>query len=176
MASSRAKPSINDEISASSVRLIDAQGNQAGIVPLAQALAAATKAVLDLVEIAPQSQPPVCKLMDYGKYIFDAKKQRSAARRKQKQMQVKEIKFRPTTDTGDYDVKLRNLKRFLEHGDKAKVTVRFRGREMAHQDLGGDMLRRIEADLTDIGQVEQFPKLEGRQLTMLIAPKSRKHH
>lgn len=176
MASSRAKPSINDEISASSVRLIDAQGNQAGIVPLAQALAAATKAGLDLVEIAPQSQPPVCKLMDYGKYIFDAKKQRSAARRKQKQMQVKEIKFRPTTDTGDYDVKLRNLKRFLEHGDKAKVTVRFRGREMAHQDLGGDMLRRIEADLTDIGQVEQFPKLEGRQLTMLIAPKSRKHH
>ncbi len=129
---------------------------------------------LDLVEIAPDGEPPVCKLMDYGKHVFEAKKQQAAQRKKQKQTQVKEMKFRPGTDSGDYDIKMRNLVRFLENGDKAKITLRFRGREMAHQELGMEMLKRIEADLEELGNVEQFPKMEGRQLTMVIAPKSKK--
>ena len=129
---------------------------------------------LDLVEIAPDGQPPVCKLMDYGKHVFEAKKQQAAQRKKQKQTQIKEMKFRPGTDSGDYDIKMRNLVRFLENGDKAKITLRFRGREMAHQELGMEMLKRIEADLEELGNVEQFPKMEGRQLTMVIAPKSKK--
>jgi len=120
------------------------------------------------------SDPPVCKVMDYGKYVFDAKKQQAAARKKQKQTQVKEIKFRPSTEDGDYQVKLRNLIRFLEQGDKAKVTLRFRGREMAHQDIGMDLLKRVEADLEPYGSVEQFPKMEGRQMTMVIGPKKKK--
>lgn len=120
------------------------------------------------------SEPPVCKVMDYGKYVFDAKKQQAAARKRQKQTQVKEMKFRPGTEDGDYQVKLRNLIRFLEQGDKAKVTMRFRGREMAHQSIGMDLLKRVEADLEAYGSVEQFPKMEGRQMTMVIGPKKKK--
>lgn len=156
------------------MRLIDAEGEQAGIVSLAEALAAAQAAGIDLVEIAPDAEPPVCKIMDYGKQLFEVKKQLAAQRKKQKQTQVKEMKFRPGTDIGDYQIKLRNLTRFLENGDKAKVTLRFRGREMAHQELGMEMLKRIEQDLLELGSVEQHPKMEGRQLTMVIAPKSRK--
>ncbi len=165
---------LNDEIDAPQVRLIGADGSQAGIVSIEQALQAAQSAGLDLVEIAPDAEPPVCKVEDYGKKVFEAKKQQAAQRKKQKQTQVKEMKFRPGTDVGDYQIKLRNLKRFLEQGDKAKVTLRFRGREMAHQELGMEMLKRIEEDLSELGNVEQFPKMEGRQLTMVIAPKSKK--
>ena len=156
------------------MRLIDAEGNQKGIVLIADAMQAAQAATLDLVEISPDAKPPVCKLMDYGKHVFEAKKQQAAQKKKQKQTQVKEMKFRPGTDEGDYKIKLRNLVRFLENGDKAKVTLRYRGREMAHQELGMEMLKRIEADLEELGNVEQFPKMEGRQLTMVIAPKSKK--
>ena len=127
---------------------------------------------MDLVQIA-DSEPPVCKVMDYGKHIFEAKKQKAAQRKKQKRIQVKEMKFRPGTDIGDYQIKLKALIRFLENGDKAKVTLRFRGREMAHQEIGIELLRRIEADLAEWGTVEQFPKMEGRQLTMVLAPKKR---
>lgn len=144
------------------------------MVTIAEALAAAAAANLDLVEISPDAEPPVCKVMDYGKKLFEVKKQLAAQRKKQKQTQVKEMKFRPGTDEGDYKIKLRNLVRFLDDGDKAKVTLRFRGREMAHQELGMEMMKRIEVDLSEIGQVEQFPKMEGRQLTMVIAPKSKK--
>ena len=126
---------------------------------------------LDLVEIVPNGEPPVCRVMDFGKYLFDINKKKSAAKKKQRQVQVKEIKFRPGTDDGDYAIKVRNLKRFLEGGDKVKVTLRFRGREMAHQELGDLMLKRIEADLSELGSVEQFPKMEGRQMVMVIAPK-----
>lgn len=126
------------------------------------------------MEIAPEAEPPVCKIMDYGKKLFEEKKQQAAQRKKQKQTQVKEMKFRPGTDEGDYKVKLRNLVRFLEDGDKAKITLRFRGREMAHQELGMEMMKRIEQDLEELAQVEQYPKMEGRQLTMVMAPRSRK--
>lgn len=154
--------------------MIAADGSQAGIVSIEQAQEAAQAAGLDLVEIAPDAEPPVCKIEDYGKKIFEAKKQQAAQRKKQKQTQVKEMKFRPGTDVGDYEIKLRNLVRFLENGDKAKVTLRFRGREMAHQELGMQMLKRIETDLEELGNVEQYPKMEGRQLTMVIAPRSKK--
>ena len=130
----------------------------------------AQKDSLDLVEISPDSNPPVCKVMDYGKHVFDIKKKAAQQKKKQKQTQVKEIKFRPGTDVGDYQIKLRNLIKFLENGDKAKITLRFRGREMAHQELGMDMMKRVEADLSSLAQVEQHPKLEGRQMTMMIGP------
>lgn len=165
---------MNEEIDVPEVRLIDAEGEQAGIVSLADALSAAQAASLDLVEISPDAEPPVCKVMDYGKKLFEVKKQQAAQRKKQKQTQVKEMKFRPGTDVADYEIKLRNLTRFLENGDKAKVTLRFRGREMAHQELGMEMLKRIEQDLEELGTVEQYPKMEGRQLTMVIAPRSKK--
>jgi len=152
--------------------LIDADGQQVGIVPIEEAQASAEAAGLDLVMMA-DSDPPVCKVMDYGKHIFEAKKQKAAQRKKTKRIQVKEMKFRPGTDEGDYQVKLRNLVRFLENGDKAKVTLRYRGREMAHQEIGMELLKRVEADLSELGTVEQFPKMEGRQLTMVIAPKKR---
>ncbi len=156
------------------MRLISANGEQIGVVSLEEALKAAETANLDLVEISPDGDPPVCKIMDYGKHVFEIRKQQAAQRKKQKQTQVKEMKFRPGTDEGDYQIKLRNVIRFLEAGDKAKVTLRFRGREMAHQELGMEMLKRIEKDLEELGGVEQFPKMEGRQLTMVIAPKSKK--
>jgi translation initiation factor IF-3 len=133
----------------------------------------ANEANLDLVEISPQAEPPVCKVMDYGKFRFEEQKKRQAARKKQKQIQVKEIKFRPGTDIGDYNVKLRNLIRFLTEGDKVKVTLRYRGREMAHQELGRDLLKRVEADLEEYGTVEQYPKMEGRQMVMVLAPKKK---
>jgi len=153
--------------------LIDENGEQAGIVPLSEALARAEAVTLDLVQIA-DSDPIVCKIMDYGKKIFEEKKQKAAQRKKQKQTQVKEIKLRPGTEEGDYQVKLRNLIRFLENGDKAKVTIRYRGREMAHQEIGMKLLQRIEVDLEEQSIVEQRPKMEGRQMMMVLAPKKRK--
>ena len=154
--------------------MVASDGAQVGVVSLNEALEAAQKESLDLVEISPDAAPPVCKIMDYGKHVFDAKKKVALQKKKQKQTQVKEMKFRPGTDQGDYDIKLRNLTRFLENGDKTKVTLRFRGREMAHQQLGMDMMKRIEADLAVLAQVEQFPKMEGRQMIMVLAPRSKK--
>lgn len=162
---------LNDEIIASKVRLVDVEGEQLGVVSLQDALQKAADASLDLVEVAPQAKPPVCRIMDYGKFLFEQNKKKHAARKKQKQIQVKEIKFRPTTEEGDYQVKLRNLIRFLEEGDKTKISLRFRGREMAHQELGMQLLKRVEADLAPYGTVEQFPKMEGRQMVMVISPK-----
>ena len=156
------------------MRLIGASGKQVGIVSIEEARQAALEAKLDLVEIAPDADPVVCKVLDYGKMVFEAKKGKAAAKKKQRRMQVKEMKFRPGTDEGDYQVKLRNLTRFLSDGDKAKVTLRFRGREMAHQELGIELLKRIEADLAELGTVEQFPKMEGRQLIMVLAPNTKK--
>jgi len=153
--------------------VVGPEGDQVGVMMTRDALAKAEELGLDLVEVSPNADPPVCKIMDYGKYVFQKDKAQQAARRKQKQVQIKEVKFRPGTDVGDYQVKLRNLQRFIEEGDKAKITVRFRGREMAHQELGRDLLERIRADLDEIGQVEQFPKMEGRQMVMVVTP--RKH-
>ncbi|KZY60260.1 translation initiation factor IF-3 [Oleiphilus sp. HI0071] len=164
---------MNENIEASEVRLIDENGEQVGIVPIGEAISRAESVSLDLVQIA-DSDPIVCKIMDYGKKIFEEKKQKAAQRKKQKQTQVKEIKLRPGTEEGDYQVKLRNLIRFLEAGDKAKVTIRYRGREMAHQEIGMKLLERIEQDLEELGVVEQRPKMEGRQMMMVIAPKKRK--
>jgi translation initiation factor IF-3 len=149
-------------------------GEQLGIVSLREALAKAEEAELDLVEIAPQASPPVCRIMDYGKYKYHEQKKQHEARLKQKQIQVKEVKFRPRTDEADYQVKLRNLIRFLADGDKTKVTLRFRGREMAHQEFGVQLLKRIEEDLAEHGLVEQFPKLEGRQMVMVLGPRKKK--
>ncbi|OUD13223.1 translation initiation factor IF-3 [Thioflexithrix psekupsensis] len=172
MAAENNKPTrLNEQITAPKIRLIDAQGEQVGIVSNREAQQYAQEAGLDLVEIAAQAKPPVCRIMDFGKFQFEQNKKRQLAKKKQKQVQVKEIKFRPGTDEGDYQVKLRNLMRFLEEGDKAKVTLRFRGREMAHQDLGQQLLKRIEQDLVEYGIVEQFPKIEGRQLVMVLGPK-----
>lgn len=154
--------------------MVASDGSQVGVVSLTLALETAQKETLDLVEISPDAEPPVCKIMDYGKHVFDIKKKVALQKKKQKQTQVKEMKFRPGTDQGDYEIKLRNLVRFLENGDKAKVTLRFRGREMAHQQLGMEMMKRVEADLTELAQVEQYPKMEGRQMTMVLAPRSKK--
>ena len=170
----QSRPPINENITAREVRLIGADGQQIGVVSLNEALQAAEDAKLDLVEIVADAVPPVCRIMDYGKHLFEKKKQAAEAKKNQKQAQVKEVKFRPGTEEGDYQVKLRNLIRFLNDGDKAKVSLRFRGREMAHQDLGMELLKRVEADLAEYGTVEQHPKLEGRQLMMVIAPKKRK--
>lgn len=161
---------INGDITASQIRLIGVDGEQLGIVSLNQALSMAEEAEIDLVEIAPQAAPPVCRLMDYGKFKYHESKKQHEARLKQKQVQVKEVKFRPGTDEGDYQVKLRNLIRFLQEGDKAKVTLRFRGREITHQELGLALLKRVEADLQEVAVVEQFPKMEGRQMVMVLGP------
>lgn len=168
------KAPINENISAREVRLIGADGEQIGIVSIDEALRIAEEAKLDLVEISADASPPVCRVMDYGKHLFEKKKQMAAAKKNQKQIQVKEVKFRPGTEEGDYQVKLRNLMRFLNEGDRAKVSLRFRGREMAHQELGMELLKRVEADLAEYGSVEQHPKMEGRQLIMVIAPKKKK--
>ena len=165
---------LNGEITVREVRLIGQDGEQVGIVPIDQAMAAADEASLDLVEIVPNAEPPVCRVMDYGKFVFELKKQKQEARKKQKQVQVKEVKFRPGTDVGDYNVKLRNLRRFLEDGDKAKVTMRFRGREHAHRERGLELLQRIEKDLEDVSQIEQRPMMEGRQMIMVLGPKRNK--
>ena len=154
--------------------MVASDGSQVGVVTLTVALETAQKETLDLVEISPDAEPPVCKIMDYGKHVFDIKKKVALQKKKQKQTQVKEMKFRPGTDQGDYEITLRNLVRFLENGYKAKVTLRFRGREMAHQQLGMEMMKRVEADLTELAQVEQYPKMEGRQMTMVLAPRSKK--
>ena len=148
-------------------------GENRGVVSLRDALEMAYDAELDLVEIVPTAKPPVCRIMDYGKFRFDESKKAALARKNQKQVQVKEIKMRPATDEGDYQVKLRNLLRFLQDGDKAKITLRFRGRELAHQEFGVALLKRVEADLAEVGSVEQFPKMEGRQMVMVIAPKKK---
>ncbi len=165
---------MNEEITVPEVRLIGSDGEQVGVVSISEALRIAEEAELDLVEVAADAKPPVCRIMDYGKYLFEENKKKHAARKKQKQIQIKEVKFRPGTDEGDYQVKLRNLVRFLEDGDRAKVTLRFRGREMAHQELGLKLLKRIEADLVEVGTVEQFPKLEGRQMIMVVVPRKKK--
>ena len=151
--------------------MIDAEGEQVGVVTIDDALKHAEEAELDLVEIVPTAEPPVCRVMDFGKYQFELNKKKHAAKKKQKQIQVKEIKFRPGTEEGDYQVKLKSLIKFLSNGDKVKVTLRFRGREMAHQELGSQMLERIEQDLEELGAVEQYPKMEGRQMVMVLAPK-----
>src|SRR5512134_4014822 len=164
---------INGEITAPQVRLVGEQGEQHGIVAVAEALRMAEEKNVDLVEIAPLAVPPVCKLMDYGKFRYREQKKAHEAKLKQKQIQVKEIKFRPGTDEGDYKIKLNKLIQFLEAGDKAKVTLRFRGREMAHQEFGVRLLERVKADLEQVGLVEQFPKLEGRQMVMVLAPKKK---
>ncbi len=154
------------------MRLVGANGEQIGVVPIEEARRLTEEAELDLVEIVPNSKPPVCRIMNFGKFLFEENKKRHQAKKKQKQIQVKEVKFRPGTDEGDYQVKLRNLVRFLSDGDKAKITLRYRGREMAHQQLGVNLLKRIETDLAEVGTVEQFPKMEGRQMVMVIAPKA----
>ncbi len=143
------------------------------MLPIEEARQLATDQTLDLVEVSPNAEPPVCRVMDYGKYIFEQNKKAHAAKKKTKQIQVKEVKFRPGTDQGDYAVKLRNLTRFLTGGDKAKVTLRFRGREMAHRELGAKLLERVRDDLAELAQVEQFPKMEGRQMTMVLSPKKK---
>lgn len=171
--SSEKRARRNGEITAPKVRVIGADNQQIGIMYTREAVQYAEQAGLDLVEVSPTAEPPVCRVMDYGKYLFEQNKKQQSARRKQKQIQVKEVKFRPTTDEGDYRIKLRNLTRFLTEGDKAKVTIRFRGREMLHQELGVELIERIKNDLTEHAQVEQYPKLEGRQLIMVLAPKKR---
>ncbi|MGO2137333.1 translation initiation factor IF-3 [Marinobacter sp.] len=167
------KAPINENIDATEVRLIDAEGTQVGVVPIEDALKMAEEATLDLVQVT-DSDPIVCKIMDYGKKVFDEKKAKAAAKKKQKQTQVKELKFRPGTEEGDYQVKLRNLVRFLEGGDRGKITIRFRGREMAHQEIGMKLMERIEADIDALAQVEMRPKMEGRQMTMIVAPRKKK--
>jgi translation initiation factor IF-3 len=165
---------INGEIrGVPEVRLLGPEGEQIGIVNLGDAQRQAEEAELDLVEIAPTAKPPVCRIMDYGKFKYREAKKAHEAKLKQKQIQVKEVKFRPGTDDGDYNIKVRNLKRFLEEGDKTKITLRFRGREMAHQELGLALLKRVEADLAELGAVEQFPKMEGRQMVMMVGPKKK---
>jgi translation initiation factor IF-3 len=162
---------LNELITGTEVRLVGLEGEPIGIVSLDEAMDQAEKAGVDLVEISPTAKPPVCRVMDYGKFLYEKSKEQKEQRKKQKQIQVKEIKFRPGTDEGDYQVKLRNLRRFLEGGDKAKVTLRFRGREMAHQELGLELLNRVKGDLEDIAVCESFPRrVEGRQMIMVLAP------
>jgi len=162
---------VNDRIRAPEIRLIGAEGENLGVIPPAQAMVLATEAGLDLVEISPSATPPVCKIMDYGKFKYEQQKREAEARKKQKIIEVKEIKFRPGTDTHDYDVKMRSVVKFLENGDKVKVTLRFRGREMAHQQLGLELLNRVADDVAEIGKIENFPKMEGRQMVMMIGPR-----
>ena len=161
---------LNDDITYEQIRLVSDSGEQLGILSPDEARKIAEERGMDLVEIAPNAEPPVCRLMDYGKYLYANAKKKQESKKKQKQITVKEIKFRPGTDIGDYDIKVRNLTKFLDAGNKVKVTLRFRGREMAHQELGMEMLKRVEEDLKEIGIVEQMPKMEGRQMVMVLAP------
>ncbi|WP_425353563.1 translation initiation factor IF-3 [Roseovarius aestuariivivens] len=167
-------PRVNDRIRCPEIRLIGADGENVGVVSPEKGMELAEQAGLDLVEISPNATPPVCKVMDYGKFKYEQQKRESEARKKQKIVEVKEVKFRPNTDTHDYDVKMRNVMRFLEHGDKVKVTLRFRGREMAHQDLGRDLLQRVATDVEGVGKIENMPKMEGRQMIMIIGPAGNK--
>lgn len=164
---------INGEIRVPEVRLIGLDGEQLGVVKITDALQQSEDNEVDLVEIAPNASPPVCRLMDYGKFRYQEQKRQQEARARQKVIQVKEVKFRPGTDEGDYKVKMRNLLRFIEEGDKVKVTLRFRGREMAHQELGMRVLERVRDDVTELAQVEAMPKLEGRQMVMVLAPRKK---
>jgi len=164
-------PRANDQIDSATVRLIGADGSNHGIVDISSAIEIAQEEGLDLVEISPNADPPVCKVLDYGKYKYEAQKKANLARKRQKTQDVKEIKMRPGIDVHDYDVKLRAINRFIEEGDKVKVTIRFRGREMAHQELGMRVLERIQGDIDDIAKVESMPKMEGRQMTMVVVPK-----
>ena len=163
----------NDEIDADEVRVIDSEGEQAGVMPLRAGIELAKEESLDLVEVSPNAAPPVCRIMDFGKYLFEQNKNAQSTKRKQKKVHVKEIKFRPGTDEGDYKIKLSKLINFLEIGDKTKVTLRFRGREMAHKELGAQLLTRVRDDLEEYGIVEQMPQMEGRQMVMVITPKKR---
>jgi translation initiation factor IF-3 len=163
-------PRINENIRSSEIRLIGADGENVGVVTPARAMDMAEQAGLDLVEISPNASPPVCKIMDFGKFKYETQKREAEARKKQKIIEIKEIKFRPNTDSGDYDIKMRNVFKFLENGDKVKITLRFRGREMAHQNLGRELLERVAEDTKEHGKVENFPKMEGRQMVMLIGP------
>ncbi|MFD1058214.1 translation initiation factor IF-3 [Paracoccus fistulariae] len=164
-------PRVNERIRVSEIRLIGPDGENVGVVPPSVGLEMAQEAGLDLVEISPNATPPVCKVMDLGKFKYEQQKREAEARKKQKVIEVKEIKFRPGTDIHDYDVKMRSVMKFLEAGDKVKVTLRFRGREMAHQDLGLELLNRVKDDVGEAGKVEAMPKLEGRQMVMMIAPR-----
>ena len=164
-------PRINEEISVPQILLIDHLGEKRGVVKLDDALAMAQEAGLDVVEVSPNTQPPVCKIMDYGKYKYQQQKKKAEAKKKQKVVEIKEIKMRPNIDDHDYDVKVRAMKRFFEDGDKVKVTLRFRGREMAHQNRGSDLLKRVQDDFDEIAKVEQYPKMEGRQIMMVMAPR-----
>ncbi|OHU96874.1 translation initiation factor IF-3 [Pseudoalteromonas byunsanensis] len=169
------KNRINEEITAKEVRLSGVEGQEATIMSLKEAQAIADEAGVDLVEISPNAEPPVCKVMDYGKFVFEKAKLQKEQKKKQKQIQIKEIKFRPGTDEGDYQVKLRSLRKFLEAGDKAKITIRFRGREMAHQEIGIELLNRVKTDLEDLAVVESFPnRVEGRQMVMMMSPIAKK--
>ncbi|HET7593202.1 MAG TPA: translation initiation factor IF-3 [Rhodanobacteraceae bacterium] len=163
----------NQDIRVPRVRVIDADGEQVGILDRDAALELAGEAGLDLVEIQPTADPPVCRIMDFGKFKFEQQKKAAAQRKKSKQVETKELKFRPTTDVGDYNIKLRNMVRFLEEGDKVKVNIRFRGREMRHQELGIELAQRIQKDISETGTVDQFPRMEGRQMTMMISPKKK---
>ncbi|MEO0682230.1 MAG: translation initiation factor IF-3 [Pseudomonadota bacterium] len=163
-------PRVNDRIRVPEIRLIDHEGENHGVVTPADAMRMAEAVGLDLVEISPNAAPPVCKIMDFGKFKYEQQKKAAEAKKKQKVIEVKEVKFRPNIDTHDYDVKMRNVTRFLEDGDKVKVTLRFRGREMAHQELGRDVLHRVAKDTEELGKVESMPKMEGRQMIMVIGP------
>jgi translation initiation factor IF-3 len=164
-------PRVNNEIDSRTIRLVDADGEMVGVVTLREGLDMAAEVGLDLVEVSPNAEPPVCKILDFGKFKYEAQKKKAEARKKQKVIEVKEIKLRPGIDDNDYGVKMRAMRKFLEEGDKVKVTLRFRGREMAHQDLGMKVLDRVREELDDLGKVEQFPKMEGRQMVMVIAPR-----
>ena len=163
-------PKINDRIRAPEIRLIGAEGENIGVVTPARGMALAEEAGLDLVEISPNAVPPVCKIMDFGKFKYEQQKKEAEARKNQKIIEIKEIKFRPGTDVHDYDVKMRSVTKFLENGDKVKITLRFRGREMAHMDLGRELLERVAKDIEEVGKIEAMPKVEGRQMVMMIAP------
>ncbi|MBL6429445.1 MULTISPECIES: translation initiation factor IF-3 [Maritimibacter] len=163
-------PRVNEKIRAPEIRLIGAEGENVGVVSPQRGMELAEQAGLDLVEISPNATPPVCKIMDFGKFKYETQKREAEARKKQKTIEVKEVKFRPNTDVHDYDVKMKNVVKFLEKGDKVKVTLRFRGREMAHQNLGRDLLERVAEDVKEIGKVENMPKMEGRQMIMMIGP------
>ncbi|MBX9634525.1 MAG: translation initiation factor IF-3 [Magnetospirillum sp.] len=164
-------PRVNREIDARSIRLVGAEGEMIGVVTLREGLVMAEEAGLDLVEVSPNAEPPVCKILDFGKFKYEVQKKKNEAKKKQKVIEVKEIKLRPSIDDNDYGVKMRNMRKFLEEGDKVKVTLRFRGRELAHQDLGMRVLERVRDDLEDLGKVEQIPKMEGRQMVMVISPR-----
>jgi translation initiation factor IF-3 len=171
LAPEKGGPRINEGIDTPNIQLIDATGNNVGVVAIADGLARAAEAGLDLVEIAPNSEPPVCKILDYGKYKYQAQKKAAEARKKQRTVEIKEIKMRPNIDRHDYDVKMRSIRRFFEEGDKVKVTLRFRGREMAHQELGAQLLDKVKQDTSTIAKVESEPRLEGRQMVMVLAPR-----